>query len=90
MVNTILANAIENRFDFRCTYLDFFYPFCEAKGYEDVESNPDVTDKMYDELETEFFKTFPKAKTADFEQKVWKFIENGIKEIMAETVEKGE
>lgn len=35
-------------------YLDLFYPFCESKGYEDPEDNPDVTEDLYERLEREF------------------------------------
>lgn len=90
MINHFKADMIEKSFSFHYTYLDFFYPFCEAKGYEDIEGDENVTDEMYDTLETEFFEKFPKAELEKFRQKVWKFIEEGIEEMMTTVAQKNE
>ena len=44
---------IKKCFNTEWNFTDFFYPYCEAKGYEDIESNEDITEEEYTELEKE-------------------------------------
>lgn len=90
MVNEVFAKVIENQFQFDLNYLDFFYPYTEAKGYEDVEN--DTTDEEYDALETQFFSILPRQgqEMSNLKYEIQGFIEKRIKELMADIVEKEE
>lgn len=88
MVNERVAKTIENAFQFNCNYLDFFYPYTEAKGYEDVEN--DTTDEEYDALETQFFSVLPRQEMSNLKYEIQRFIDRRIKELMFEIVEKEE
>lgn len=88
MVNELLAQGIERQFDFNLNYLDFFYPYTEAKGYEDVEN--ETTDEEYDALETEFFKNLPQKEIVNLKYKIQDYINEQIKELMEKTVQKGD
>ena len=35
-------------------YIDLFYAYCGAKGFEDPEDNENMTDEQYDALQQEF------------------------------------
>ena len=88
MVNEVFAKVIENQFQFDLNYLDFFYPYTEAKGYEDVEN--DTTDEEYDALETQFFSVLPRQEMSNLRYEIQRFIEKRIKELMTEVVEREE
>lgn len=90
MVNEAIAKTIEKQFQFDLNYLDFFYPYTEAKGYEDVESDPNVTDEEYDALETQFFSILPRQEMSNLRYEIQRFIEKRIKELMTDVVEKEE
>lgn len=85
MVNEAVAKTIENQFQFDLNYLDFFYPYAEAKGYDDVES--DTTDEEYEALETQFFSVLPRQELSNLKYEIQRFIERRIKELMTEVVE---
>ena len=34
-------------------FIDFFYAYCEAKGFDDPENNPEMTDELYTQFEEE-------------------------------------
>lgn len=90
MVNEAVAKTIEKQFQFDLNYLDFFYPYTEAKGYEDVESDPNITDEEYDTLETQFFSILPRQEMVNLKYEIQRFIERRIKELMTDVVEKEE
>lgn len=48
-----IDNAIKETLEIKFTYIDLFYAFCNAKGYEDPE-NEIETDEEYEALEKEF------------------------------------
>lgn len=37
----------------RLDFVDFFYSYCKAAGYDDPECNEEMTDDLYTELEEE-------------------------------------
>lgn len=88
MVNEAVAKRIANQFLFECDYLDFFYPYTEAKGYENVEH--DTTDEEYDALETQFFNVLPRQEMSNLRYEIQRFINRRIKELMTEVVEREE
>ena len=88
MINEFKAAAIEKMFRFDYNYLDFFYPYTEAKGYEDVES--EATDDEYDALETQFFEDLPKKEIIDLKCRIERRIDEEIRGLMSLTVKKKE
>ena len=82
MINNFKADAIEKGLCIKYNYLDFFYPFCAAKGYEDPEGDENMTDELYDELETEFFKKFNLSIVDKIKNKIWELTEEEIKNEM--------
>ena len=88
MVNEAVAKTIEKQFQFDLNYLDFFYPYTEAKGYEDVEN--DTTDEEYDALETQFFSVLPRQEMSNLRYEIQRFIMRRIKELMTDVVEREE
>lgn len=48
-----IDKAIKETLEIKFTYVDLFYAFCKAKGFEDPENDIE-TDEEYDALEKEF------------------------------------
>ena len=48
-----IDKVIKEHLEIKFSYIDLFYAYCQAKGYDDVESEVE-SDEEYDALEKEF------------------------------------